>query len=74
MREEQFDTVRPSTGSGSTSSPQAGRADSPQSEDTALSSREEWSVVWMGRTDRLLFVEVRDGLGNVWSGSLQKVE
>lgn len=36
--------------------------------------KEEWSVVWTGRTDTLLFVEVRNGLGGVWSGRLGKVE
>ncbi|MCY3886999.1 MAG: hypothetical protein OXG19_04760 [Chloroflexi bacterium] len=35
---------------------------------------EEWRVELIGRTDTLIFVEVRDGHGGVWSGSLPKIE
>ncbi len=34
----------------------------------------EWQVELIGRTDALIYVEVRDGRGGVWSGSLPKIE
>ncbi len=33
-----------------------------------------WRVELIGRTDTLIYVEVRDGRGGVWSGSLSKIE
>lgn len=35
---------------------------------------EAWRVELIGRTDTLIYVEVRDGRGGVWSGSLPKIE
>lgn len=35
---------------------------------------ETWQVELIGRTDNLIYVEVRDGRGGVWSGSLPKIE
>lgn len=43
-------------------------------EKAATARPEQWSVTLMGRTDQMIFVEVRNGLGGVWSGRLQRVE
>ena len=37
-------------------------------------SAKTWQVELIGRTDTLIYVEVRDGRGGVWSGSLPKIE
>ena len=34
----------------------------------------DWRVELIGRTDTTVYLEVQDGLGGVWSGSLAKSE